>query len=245
MKYMIAIFLIWFNICCLSGEDANSILDKIDANLFSNSRIIDSRMVIEGRRGSREISTRSWSRGTKDSFTQYLAPPREAGTKMLKLDDKLWLYDKNSDRIIQISGHLLRQSVNGSDLSYEDFMDETMYRDNYEGNIIREESIEGTKCWVLELEALRSTATYRKRVMWVDKEHYLPLKEELFSESGTLLKRIEFFDIRKVKDRWYPFRIYYKDVLKTTGKGTNLIIDSIELDADIPDSRFSKSRLRK
>jgi len=229
----------------LWAESADEILRKIDDNLYSESQIISSRMVIQGRRGSREIATKTWSHGSSDSFTEYLSPPREAGTKMLKLGDKLWIYDKNSDRTIQMSGHLLRQSVNGSDLSYEDFMEENIYQERYTAVIESEEQMQERTCWVLKLTAKEAGITYYQRKLWVAQDIYMPLKEELYGESGTLLKRIEFSDIRKVQNRWYPYEIFYKDVLNTKGKGTSLIIDSIELDADIREGVFSKASLRK
>jgi len=43
---------------------------------------------------------------------------------MLKLGDELWTYTPETDRIIKISGQMLRQSVMGSDLSYEDMMED-------------------------------------------------------------------------------------------------------------------------
>jgi outer membrane lipoprotein-sorting protein len=244
-KIIILLGMIFLIYVCLLADEAAEILDKIDNNIYSDSQIIESRMVIHGRRGTREIVTRSWSRGSSDSFTEYLAPPREAGTKMLKLDDKLWIYEKHSDRIIQMSGHLLRQSVNGSDLSYEDFMEETEYQDRYSAEITGKEKYNDTDCTLLLLTAKDNDATYYQRKLWVDTERFLPLKEELYGESGTLLKRTELSDIRKIKDRWYPYKLFYKDVLNTKGKGTYIIIDSIELDADIPESTFTKANLRK
>ena len=244
MNKILVIILLVFCLPMMTNE-IDDILTMIDENIYSDSQIITSRMEIHGRRVSREIVTKSWSRGDTDSFIEYLSPPREAGTKMLKLDDKLWIYDKNSDRIIQMSGHLLRQSVNGSDLSYEDFMDETEYHEKYKAEIIGEEVLNNSICKVLMLTAKEDDATYYQRKIWVDMDHYLPLKEELYGENGTLLKLMELSNIRKVNERWYPFKIYYKDVLNTKGKGTFILIDSIEQNAHIPDSKFSKASLRK
>jgi hypothetical protein len=36
---------------------------------------------------------------------------------MLKLGDQLWTFSPSTDRTIQIAGHMLRQSVMGSDMS--------------------------------------------------------------------------------------------------------------------------------
>ncbi|MGY8788592.1 MAG: outer membrane lipoprotein-sorting protein [Fidelibacterota bacterium] len=48
-----------------------------------------------------------------------------------------------------------------------------------------------------------------------------------------------------MQGRWFPSRFIYKDELKRNSKGTEWIIDEIEFDSEIPDSRFSKARLRK
>ena len=105
-------------------ENAEAILKKIDENRVSGNKVILSEMIIHGRRGSRTVRIKSWIQGTEKSFSEYLDPPRERGTKMLKLGDQLWTYYPASDRIILIAGHMLRQSVMGSDLSYEDMLED-------------------------------------------------------------------------------------------------------------------------
>jgi hypothetical protein len=76
----------------------------------------------------------------ENNFTEYLFPEREKGTKMLKLNDRLLIYSPTTDRTIQLSGHLLRQSVMGSDLSYEDMMEERKLSEVYSAKIIQEEN---------------------------------------------------------------------------------------------------------
>jgi len=222
--------------------DGNELLQKADENSYSNSIISSSQMVVQGRRTSRTIKLRSWKQG-ENSFSEYLDPPRERGIKMLKLDDKLWIYEPSSDRTIQISGHMLRQSVMGSDLSYEDMMEETELHNAYSATTVGEETIEERNCWVLELKAITSDAPYETRKLWLDKERMIGLKEELYAKSGKLLKMTEITEVQKVEERWYPRKIVFKDMLKK-GKGTILILDEIVLDADIPPSKFSKSGLR-
>jgi len=223
--------------------DGNELLKKADENSYSNSIISSSQMVVHGRRTSRTIKLRSWKQG-ENSFSEYLDPPRERGTKMLKLDDKLWIYEPSSDRTIQISGHMLRQSVMGSDLSYEDMMEETELHEAYSAVTIGEELFLERDCWILELTAKISDAPYETRKLWLDKERMIGLKEELFGKSGKLLKMTTITEVQRVKERWYPRKIVFKDMLKK-GKGTELILDEIVLEADIPDSKFSKAGLRK
>jgi len=114
---------------------AATILEKIDENMSSDTHITEAEMVIYGKRKNRTVASRSHSRGTYDSFTEYLAPDREKGTKMLKLKDRLWIFSPSTDRTIQLSGHMLRQSVMGSDLLYEDMMEDRELTDIYDAEV--------------------------------------------------------------------------------------------------------------
>jgi outer membrane lipoprotein-sorting protein len=223
---------------------AEDILKKVDNNRISDSKIVVSKMIIHGRRGERTVEAKSWQRNIDDSFTEYLAPPREKGTKMLKLDDQLWTYSPQTDRTILISGHMLRQSVMGSDLSYEDFMEDPLLQNIYDAEIVGEDTISNRQVWILELKAKKGDASYDKRKIWVDKERFITLKENLYAKSGKLLKTVEVNDVMKVEGRWVPQKALYEDVLKE-GKGTEIIIDSIEFNEKIPAYIFSKASLRK
>jgi outer membrane lipoprotein-sorting protein len=217
----------------------------MDKNLNAKNRVLTSKMIVHGRRVSRTIKSRNWVKGINQAYTEYLAPPREAGTKMLKSGDKLWTYSPQTDRVIQISGHMLRQSVMGSDMSYNDMMEDRPLTDLYEATIEGSEMIDGRKHWILFLEARVKGLSYPKRRAWVDSEYLLPMKEELYAKSGKLLKSTSMDGIKKVQDRWFPTRIIFKDELKKNSKGTEWIIDNIVFDTDIPDSRFEKAMLRK
>lgn len=227
----------------VAAQDGKEILKKIDANLSSKNQITNSSMTIHGRRGSRTITARSWTEGEKRSFTEYLSPASDAGTKMLKLEGQLWIYTPAADRTIQISGHLLRQSVMGSDLSYEDMMDDRKLSDIYNVKIEKEDSLDGRAVYLLELTATVNDIAYYRQKMWVDKERYLPLKQEMYAKSGQLLKRAEMKEIKRVQNRWYPSVVIYKDMLKE-GKGTEFRTIDIKFDQNIPDHIFSKASLR-
>lgn len=221
----------------------DALLDRIDQNMSSDTRHVVSKMVIHGARATRTIESETWSVGDEKAYTEYLAPAREQGTKMLKLDDQLWIYSPGTDRTIQISGHMLRQSVMGSDLSYEDMMDDPELRSKYDAVVTGSEELNGTKCWVVEMHANAPDVSYQMRKVWVDKTRYLPLQEELYAKSGTLLKKTELSDIQKVGNRWYPGKIKFKDMLKK-GDGTEFIVEKIEFNVDVPEHLLSKAALR-
>ena len=242
---LILFFLSSFLIPQTNQMNADNIIKAIDKNLNAESRTITSKMVIRGRRSSRTIKSKSWVAGTDLAFTEYLSPPREAGTKMLKLGEKLYTYSPQTDRVIQISGHMLRQSVMGSDMSYNDMMEDRPMEELYKATIEGSAKVDGRDHWIIVLDAKVKGLSYPKRRSWVDKEYLLPIKEELYAKSGKLLKTASLEGIKKIQGRWFPSKFVYKDELKRNSKGTEWIIDNIEFNKKIPDSRFSKALLRK
>ena len=221
------------------------IITAMDDNLNAKSRVMTSKMIVHGRRSSRTIESKNWVIGINQAFTEYLSPPREAGTKMLKLEDKLWTYSPQTDRVIQISGHMLRQSVMGSDMSYNDMMEDRPLLELYEAILEGSVIIDGRDHWIMLLKAKVKGLSYPQRRSWIDKEYLLPMKEELYAKSGKLLKTATMDGIKKIQGRWFPSRYLFKDELKRNSKGTEWHIDDIQFDVNIPDKRFSKSNLRK
>lgn len=244
MKKLSISLLLGLSALGLMAQDAEEILANVDRNMVSENRVFESDMVIHGRRSSRTISSRSYSVGDTRSFTEYLSPAREEGTKMLKLEDELWIYSPSTDRIIKISGHMLRQSVMGSDLSYEDMMDDRKLTEVYSASLAGHEEIDGRDCYVLDLKAIVNDVAYHAQKIWVDSKRYVPLKQEMFAKSGQLLKQTTLSDIRQVQGRWFPFVMVYKDMLKD-GKGTEFRMTSVKFDQEIPDYIFTKAALKQ
>ncbi|MEA3287994.1 MAG: outer membrane lipoprotein-sorting protein [Candidatus Marinimicrobia bacterium] len=232
----------------LAQPDVEEILKRIDQQMVTESSEATATMVITNRRGREtRITSRSWSQGEATSLVEYLSPAREKGVKMLRLDDVLWMYSPQADRVIQISGHMLRQSVSGSDLSYEDMVDNGKLLDIYDAALVGEDVFMDRPCYLLRLrvkEGVKDIA-YAQRKVWVDKTRYLPLKEERYAKDGTtLLKNFEIREVMKIGDRWYPKEMYFKDVL-AKGQGTRYIVDDIKFGVDIPDFIFTKASLRE
>ena len=226
------------------NPSVSEIIEKIDKNMSAESRIFTSTMIIHNKRNSRTVESKSWSMGENKSYTEYLSPPREQGTKMLKLENQLWIFSPSTDRIIQISGHMLRQSVMGSDLSYEDMMEDPHLLNHYTGKIEGEEKLDGRISWIISLTANTPDVAYQLQKVWVDKDRFIPLKKELYAKSGVLLKRMELSDVKQIQGRWFPKKILFKDVLKD-GDGTEFLIEDINFNSPIPDYIFSKASLKK
>lgn len=237
------LLLLFPTITFAQNPTGKSILDKVDYNMSAKTRVITASMEIGTGRTKRTMVSKSYSEGDHKGFTEYLAPAREKGTKMLKLENQLWIFSPSTDRTIQISGHMLRQSVMGSDMSYEDMMNDKPLLEQYKAEVTGIEVVDSRKCWVVMLTAIVSDVNYFSRKMWVDTERNVPLKADLFAKSGKLLKSITFSDVQKVEGRWFPMTVVYKDMLKE-GSGTKMSIQEIKLDTAIPENVFNLGNLK-
>jgi outer membrane lipoprotein-sorting protein len=227
-----------------SLPDGAEILARVDENISSRNKAIEASMVIHGRRGTRTVESRSWIEGNRRSFTEYLAPPRERGTKMLKLEDRLWTYTPATDRTIRISGHMLRQSVMGSDLSYEDLMEDPKLAQLYIATTAGVDTLLDRPCWILDLTSRGQDIAYDSRRVWVDQERYVLLREERFAKSGMLLKTTDVRSVCEITGHWVADHVIFRDAL-SKGEGTEFILATMDFDVDIPPHLFTKAALRK
>jgi outer membrane lipoprotein-sorting protein len=244
MRILLLLLALNFTALFAQKPDGKEILLRIDKNMSAETRVFTSKMIIHGKRSVRTVESKSSVEGEKKSYTEYLFPSREQGTKMLKLEDQLWIYSPSSDRIILIAGHMLRQSVMGSDMSYEDLMEDKKLVNHYDAEVTGSEKVNDRQCWIVMLTAFDPAVAYQRKKLWVDCERNIPLKEELYAKSGTLLKRTELSDVENINGRWFPKRIVFKDMLKE-GDGTEFIMEGIEFNVKIDDYVFSKANLKK
>lgn len=232
------------SICTGQTPSGDEILKRVDRNILSGTKISVGEMRVHERREVRTLRMKSWMRGVTKTFTEFLSPPRDQGTKMLKLEDQLWTYSPSTDRTILISGHMLRQSVMGSDLSYEDLLEDPALAHAYDAKVTGEDTVGGRPCWVLDLTSKGTDLSYQSRRIRVHRERFLVMMEERFARSGKLLKTTEVRKVIRAGDRWVAADVTFKDELKTGG-GTEFVVESVSFDEGIPDFMFTKAALRR
>jgi outer membrane lipoprotein-sorting protein len=187
---------------------AETILARIDDNMVYETAYSEMNMIITI--GKRTIEKRliSYSEGIEKTFVEFLSPARDRGTKMLKVGKVLKIYFPSAERVMRLSGHMLRQSLMGSDFSYEDMMETSEeLKEEYEVKLIGEEVFNDVLCYVLELESRDENRTYFFRKLWVDKDKFIGHKVEFSAKSGKLLKVMTVGNIQSFKNRYYPTRV--------------------------------------
>jgi outer membrane lipoprotein-sorting protein len=226
----------------LTAED---ILARIDDNMVYETAYSEIDMIITI--GNRVIKKEliSYSEGIEKSFVEFLSPARDRGTKMLKVGKVLKVYFPSAERVMRLSGHMLRQSMMGSDFSYEDMMETAEeLTEEYQAKLIGEEIFNDVLCYVLELESRDESRTYFFRKIWVDKEKFIGHKVEFSAKSGKLLKVMTVGDIQSFENRHYPKRVMMEDKLRKNSK-TEMVIKTIQFDVSIPEGTFTERNLMR
>jgi len=221
------------------------ILDAIDANMVFESRTTTMTMTVKGKKRDRVFEMISFGRGKDDSAMEYLSPAREKGTKMLKLGDDMWMYMPSVDKVQKISGHMLRQGMMGSDLSYDDMMASDEMAKMYTPKLLGSEDVDGRPAWKIELVANDDTVAYPKRTQWVDKELFIPVKQELFALSGMLVKSWTMSKIMEFEGgRKFPTYMEIVDEVKADSR-TILEFGDMTFGVELEDEKFSQRWLER
>lgn len=221
------------------------ILDAIDTNMVFESRTTTMTMTVKGKKRDRVFEMVSYGRGKDDAAMEYLSPAREKGTKMLKLGDDLWMYLPSVDRTQKISGHMLRQGMMGSDLSYDDMMSSDEMAKMYTPKLLGSEDIDGRPAWKIELMTTDESVAYPKRIQWVDKELFIPVKQELFALSGMKLKSWTMSKIKEFEGgRKYPTYMEIVDEVKADSK-TILEFGDMTFGIELEEEKFSQRWLER
>lgn len=219
------------------------ILEKINSNLHFNTAVATIRLEIYlPNQPVRIKKFRSWIKD-KNAYVEFLNK-EDMHVRYLKLNNKMWVYDKEEENTFLISGHMLKQGMMGSDISYEDVLEpEDLYK-TYNIEISTEEFLNERLCYVVVLTAKSKEVSYFKRKMWIDKEYFVPLKEERYAISGKLLKVFEYTEIKSYKNKFYPTKSIVSDKLKNNTK-TVVIIEEFEFDIEIPNFYFTRRHLER
>ena len=221
---------------------AEEIINKRDNNEYFDSVKIEAEMIIVS--GGRKITKTMIALSDKKNSLVEFTNPQDRDTKFLKREDDLWMFFPDAEDIIKISGHMLNQGMMGSDFSYQDIMESDKLTDLYDFKIIGEEEIDGRPCYVLEGVAREGVkVSYYRRVSWVDKERFIGLQEELYAQSGKLLKETKLNEVQEIEGRWIPIDSVMENKLRKNTY-TGFKITKIDFNPEIPEGAFSLQNLR-
>lgn len=172
---------------------------------------------------------------TTKSYVKFLNP-RDKGRSLLMLEDDMWIYIPSTSRPIRISPmQRLTGNVSNGDVA------RTNYAGDYEALLLREESIDGNTCYLLELTAKRKGATYPKIQYWISKTDFTPRKAEFFLTSGKNHKTALYDSFQDFRGKRLLTRMTIYDKIRREEKS---VMEYLRYTPqEIPDKYFNKNSM--
>ena len=243
-----SILVIFFSLNILSlAMTIDEIIDKMEENSpdFTTQKTT-SEMIVIDEKGKEEVReaimfSQKEDDDTTSSLIRFLSPKSVKGVTLLNIKngEKIYLYLPAYDKPRRIAGASKQEEFMGTGLSYEDMsMD---YQDKEYTKSLLEETEEEYK---IEVIPLAEDTSYKKIILWVDKDKFYAKKVEFYSKNENLTKILEIHKIETdEKGKITPLEIEFSDL--ENKKKTKIIIKEMEYDIELPADFFSIRTLTK
>ena len=223
---------------------AKEIVQRANDKANGNTNQGTMKMTIVRPDWSREVTMKSWSKGTEFYLIYITAPVRDKGQVFMKRELDMWNWMPSINRMIKLPPSMMGQSWMGSDFTNDDLVRMNSIIDDFTHTITGSEVVEGYDCYIIELIPKPDAAVVWGKInLWVSKDDYYELKGEYFDEDGVLINQMASSDIRQMGDRMLPARMVMMPVDKP-GNQTILEMIDVVFNKPIDDDFFSQQNMK-
>ncbi len=234
----------------LTGRD---IVHKMKDRPDGDTRSSEMTMQLINKNGStreRKIQSYSMDIGKdKKTIMFFLYPGDVKGTGFLtwdydqvgKEDDK-WLYLPAMKKTRRISGSSSKTDYfMGSDFTYDDMGSRNVDEDVHK--LLKEETLYGYKCWVIESTPKTKGEIYSRKIAWIRQNCLIASKVEYYDKLSKLHRTLALSNIEKVDGFWIAQKMVMKNM--QTNHETVLSFTNIKYNNKMDVSAFTISKLEK
>jgi len=232
----------------ITGEEVADNVYNRDTGDTMHSLVEMNLIESDGTTNSRTVE--NWTKEAEDETSKsvivFHKPASVEGTRFLTVenkdrDDDQWIYLPGLGRVRRIAASEGDSSFMGTDFTYDDMQSRDVDQDTH--TLLREEQQAGRECYVVESAPKNpQDSQYSKRIQWVAKDIWIPVKVDFYDSSGDLLKTLTVSRIEKVQGFWTTIDTTMKN--QQTGHATELNIKKLVYNEDLPDNLFTTNFLR-
>ncbi len=193
----------------------------------------------------REMTMKTWSKGTDYGLILITSPARDKGTAFLKREKELWNWQPTIDRVIKMPPSMMMQSWMGSDFTNDDMVQQSDPVEDFTHKMLGSETIEGRDCYIIEMIPKEETAVvWGKIIVWVAKSDYLELKTEFYDEDGYLVNTMLGKNIKNLGGRMLPSVM---EIIPADEEGQKTVVEQIwtKFDVATKESFFSVQNMKR
>jgi outer membrane lipoprotein-sorting protein len=157
-----------------------------------------------------------------------------------KADDQ-WIYLPALKKVKRISSDSKSDYFMGSDFTYDDLGDRKLDADTHK--LLREETVDGVECYVVESVSKDEDYMYSKTVTWIRKNNFVGMKKEFYDEDEELLKILSIKDLKEIDGIWVITHSEMENVQKN--HKTTMELSDIKINTGVPSSKFSERMMTR
>ncbi len=156
-------------------------------------------------------------------------------------DDDRWLYVPALKLVRRIAASDKRSSFAGSDFSYEDVSGREPEEDTHK--LLKEEKVGERAAYVVEsVPKDPASVDFGRKVSWIDRATWLPLKEEYYDRRGELSRLFTAEEVKEVQGFWTVTRRVMKNV--QTGHWSESVMAEVRYNQKLLPELFTERALR-
>jgi hypothetical protein len=168
------------------------------------------------------------------------------GTRFLTIDKTAggsdrWIFLPSLGKVRRIAASESGGSFMGTDFSYDDMSLMSREAEDDTHSILREESVNGVPCYVIQSVPKESDFQYSKIISWIGKGDGVSYQSEMYDKRGALKKKMESGALKDVQGRLTPTQTTVQTV--SAGTSTTIYMDIIKYDDPIPEGVFTTAFL--
>jgi len=203
----------------------------------------------QGKESVREIRVKNLEViGDGDKGLTVFDTPRDVkGTAFLTYShalepDEQWIFLPALKRVKRISSSNKSGPFMGSEFAYEDIS--SFEIDKYSYVYLRDETVNGQDCFVLETRPQYKHSGYTKSHVWIDKAEYRIQKIDFYDRKDSLLKIQIFTDYQQYLDQYWRAHTMTMEN-QQNGKSTTLKWGEYTFRTGLSDKDFEKNDLKR
>ena len=245
MHTLKALFLLCWIPISLYAQTAEEIIRKADEKARGLSSYAVIQIDIIRPNWTRSMEMKSWSKGDKLGLTLITAPSKDKGTVFLKRDKEIWNWIPSIERNVKLPPSIMMQSWMGTDFTNDDLVKQSSLVTDYTHKLLKEETIEGRDCFLVELLPKPDAAVvWGKIMMWVDKTEFMQMKVAFYDEDDYLISYMLGKDVKMIGDKMLPTVLEMVPV-EEEGHKTVMRYSELKFNIDVSDSFFSTQNMKK
>ena len=225
-------------------QDAKDIVKRADDKMRGQTS--QAEMIIKTTRPTwtREMTVRTWMKGTEYAMILIQSPVKDRGTVFLKRKKEVWNWLPTLERSIKLPPSMMSQSWMGTDFTNDDLVKESSVVEDYNHTIAGDTLIAGKSCYIIQMiPKPESAVVWGKLIVCIDKEDFLELHSRFYDEEDGLVNIMNSFDIQDMDGRLVPTRLEMIPMDKKNQR-TEIIYKKILFNRPIDDAFFTIERMR-